>query len=246
MEAPAEAPTDDGWEIDWKSKLILCGIWGRMGQGKSTLVRSIVKQGVKAGRWKAIVCFTPTPEEFWYLPEHAIYSKTDWADKFLGIFAQMDAYKERCVKDKKEPRMTPMLCLLDDTVGSNARLMYNPVFINILIRLRKFGPCDLIFTSQVPLGVPPVVRSVCSEIIAFRTQGHAATKKLFKFMGGMIDGGHREFVEVLNRATETPYSCLIYTANKSTFEESYISFTPADPSDEKRWKLKYRLPFKIS
>ena len=130
--------------------------------------------------------------------------------------------------------------------GSNQKLMYNPVFINILIRLRKVGPADLVFTSQVPLGVPPVVRATCTEIIAFRTQGHAATKKLFKFMGGMIDGGHREFVEVLNRATETPYSCLIYTANRPTFEESYISFTPADPSDEKRWKLKYRLPFKIT
>ena len=237
-----EAKLQEGWSLDFDAKFMLVGLFGRLGAGKSNLLAQILKQGCRK-RWKWVVVFTPTPEGFEYLPEEAVYCKEDWPDKFLGITKQIDKYKAKMRASNKPVALSKGVICLDDTVGSNQKLMFRPDFINALTRARHQG-WDCIFTSQLPLGVPPAVRALCSTIAAFRMQGHNQTKKLFKFMsGGMEDGGHREFTKLLNAATVEPFSCLIYTANAPK-GEAYLSFTPAPPS-EKKWLLKYKLPFRL-
>ena len=233
---------EDGWTIDW-GKLFVCYLLGRQGCGKSTMIKEIVRQSLESKTHAWYCAMTPTRHagEFDYLDPDSVVEFTP--EKFLSIFEQIKKYRERCAKDKKKPTLKRGLLILSDTCGSNQRLMFRPDFVNAFICLRHYGPIDLIVDSQVYTGCPPVFRSLCTPICAWRVQGSAQTKQLYTFMGGMVDGGHREFRRLLNEATEEDYSVLVYTANQPTFEKSYMSFKP---DIEKDFRVRYKLPFKIS
>ena len=75
------------------------------------------------------------------------------------------------------------------------------------------------------------------------TTNPSVTKPLYAFVGGRCDS-HRHFVEVLNEATkDDDYAVLVVRPQAKTFSETYTSFVPelAPP-----FKLKFRLPFKVS
>ena len=233
---------DSGWNIEW-GKLFVGYLLGRQGAGKSNMIKNIVRQSVESKTHAWYCAMTPTRHagEFDYLDPASVVEFSP--EKFLSIFTQIKAYREKCAKDKKKCKLSRGLLILSDTCGANQRLMFRPDFINAFICLRHYGPIDLIVDSQVYTGCPPVFRSLCTHICMWRTQGSSQTKKLHTFAGGMVDGGHKEFRRVLNEATSEDYSVLVYTANRPSFEKSYMSFVPKLADD---FRVTYKLPFKIS
>ena len=48
-------------------------------------------------------------------------------ERFLDVFEQIGAYRMQCQKQGKKANLRRGLIVLDDTVGSNQRLMFRPV-----------------------------------------------------------------------------------------------------------------------
>lgn len=77
----------------------------------------------------------------------------------------------------------------------------------------------------------------------WNTTNPSVTKPLHAFVGGRCDS-HRHFVKVLNEATQhDDYAVLVVKPQAKTFEGTYTSFVP---EMVKTFKLKYKLPFKVS
>lgn len=236
-----QPPGKGGWALDW-GRLGVVYLLGKMGCGKSTAIEAIVRQSAATKTHSWVVCFSPTTHgnSFGFLPDEAIHAFS--VEKFLGIYRQIAAYKDRCKAEKKKPKLSRGLIILSDCVGLNSRLMFQPEFVNAFISSRHYGPIDLIIDSQVYTGVPPTVRNLASHVLIWRTRGTAQTKQLHTFAGGGCEN-HKEFKKLLDVATEEPHSCLVYTAAADTREEMYQSFTFQYPIPP--FKLRFKLPFTI-
>ena len=240
-EPTVESAPAQGLTLEF-GKCCICSFFGRMGAGKSQMIKSLTYQASKCGvySWILVMCPTKFNNDYDYLPDEAVVAFSP--DKFLKVFEDIGRYRSQCQAKGKKADLRRGLIVLDDTVGSNQKLMYRPAFVNAFVTCRHFGPIDLWTTAQYYTGVPPVVRSLTNYCFVWRTQGQGQLKGMYTFAGGMCEN-YKHFRQLLNDTTKKPYSCLVYRSNQPDFESSYISFSPEMAPN---FKLNYKLPFKIS
>ena len=222
-----------------------------MGSGKTEAIKSLIHSAAKTGIYKWFLVMSPTrlSGEWDCLPDEAVVSFSP--EKMISIYRQIRKYREKCHKEGKKAIKKRGCVILDDCIGSAQKLWHyagkkggdpEDNFLNCFIQTRH-SAIDIWISSQTYCGAVPSVRNLMNYVWIWNSTNPSVTKPLHAFVGGRCDS-HRHFVKVLNEATQhDDYAVLVVKPQAKTFEGTYTSFVP---EMVKPFKLKFKLPFKVS
>jgi hypothetical protein len=202
-------------------KAYLMYINSKIGSGKSVLVSNLLN--IYRGYFKRVYFCSSNIET----NEDGIKEIKDQAYKGVFKFSQermYDNFNDEIMKnildDIKECKDEPdyneyedyFLLICDDV--STAFTKINTLITKTFLRLRHVGLCVWIISQRMK-NINPSIRSQITFFISFRTEN----KMEIEAMSQIVDKSYDEFKELLNYATNEPYSFLYINSstNPATF-----------------------------
>ena len=207
-----------------RASLIL--LLGKQGSGKTHFLKSLLRDGFKAGHFKfgRVYVRTKFNKDFDFMPEKAVHQDFS-LDKIQTYCNKLAKWRE-----ENDGKMVPAnVLVLDDMLGLLKSNDHR--WINLLANLRHYGMTIIVTSQYFAAGgcCTTQMRNQCDIALMWECRFARSRKAYFEAFGTFFQR-QDEFERILDEATREKYSALVYNAYyaSSSVHEMYYSFKAAE------------------
>jgi len=214
----------NNFSINIPGLTIICA---SQGGGKSHLCKYIIskyKNNLKYGLVFSHTAFNDN--NFNYIPKKYIYSHYNSTALTNLMKIQEQQIKQRGIA-------LPCFVIFDDCIFDN--MFKDQQFMNLITQVRHYN-CLIIFTTQYPNKLPPIVRENAFQVCIFSSDTKRSTSALYESYGMSKFQSEKDFQDYINQNTGN-HQFIFYNRKQNNKKTKYLIMKA--PAKIKNFSLNY-------